>query len=78
MSVDAGIRRAQDAVAAQTARVATLCTQVAGLPGRDRSDQWQSFVQQAQNEVSRLIAEQTAANDALRDAEKFAADDSRV
>jgi len=74
--VDAGIRRAGDAVNAQTARINALASQIGTLRqieidpvGNNRE------VQELQQEVVRLTAQKTAADDEVSKAESFTEDE---
>jgi hypothetical protein len=74
--VDGEIRRATDAVTDQTARVAALSKQITAV----RQEQIASGasdpqMQQAQQEVTQLLAQKAKAEDGVQSAEAFAADE---
>jgi hypothetical protein len=74
--VDGEIRRATEAVTDQGARIAALSTQVTALrqeqidPAADAPE-----MQQTQQEITQLLDQRTKADDAVRSAEAFAADE---
>lgn len=74
--VDAEIQRATDTVTAETSREATLANQVTTLH-QDQIDPSANDPQisQAQQEVTQLLAQKTAADNDLRNAQKFASDE---
>jgi hypothetical protein len=74
--VDGGIRRATEAVTAQNAHVAALSRQVATLR-QNQIDPSASDpqIQQAQQEVSDLVAQKAKADEDVRTAETFAANE---
>jgi hypothetical protein len=75
--VDAGIKRAEDAVGVQSARVSALATQATALRQKEvdpaASD---PRVQTIQADISRLQQQQTRADDAVQAASAFAIDES--
>jgi hypothetical protein len=74
--VDGGIRRATDAVTAETPRVASLSSQVGTLRQAEIDPSASDpQVQHAQEEVAQLTAQKATADNAVRDAERFAADE---
>jgi hypothetical protein len=74
--VEGEIQRATDAVKTQTARVATLTSQVTALRQSTVDPSANSpEILQAQQEVSRLAERKAKADDELRDAETFAANE---
>ena len=74
--VDAQIGEAKEALAAESARAAALAAQVAALrqdqidPSANRPE-----IQQANQEIAQLLSEKAKADDALRNAQKFASDE---
>ncbi len=72
--VDAEIQRATDSVTAQTLRVTALATQVESLR-QNEIDPSSIYTQPAQQEVTQLLAQKAKADDELRAAETFAANE---
>ena len=72
--VDAEIQRATDAVTEQTARVTALSAQVGSLR-QNEIDPSAAYTQAAQEELTQLLAQKAKADDELRAAEAFAANE---
>ena len=72
--VDAEIQRATEAINAQSAHVAALATQVESLR-QNEIDPSSTYTAPAQQEVTQLLAQKAKADDELRAAETFAANE---